>query len=46
MLAYGQVVDACNKYYKLEKTHHMNVSSVFVKAIKEVLKPEFLKQPT
>jgi len=29
----------------LEKTHHMNVSSAFVGTIREVFKPEFLRQP-
>jgi hypothetical protein len=31
---------------RLEKAHHMSVSSAFVKAIKEVFKPKFLKQLT
>ncbi len=30
----------------LKKAHHMNVSSVFLRAIREVFKLEFLKQPT
>jgi hypothetical protein len=46
MLAYGQVVDACNNIARLEKIPHVNVSSAFMKAIREVFKPEFLKQST
>jgi hypothetical protein len=36
MLAYGQVVDACNEYCRIREAHHMNVSSIFVSVVKEV----------
>jgi hypothetical protein len=46
MFAYGQVVDACDQYCKIGESITFKCLWHFVKVIKEVFEPKFLRKPT
>ncbi len=46
MFAYGQAIDACNEYCRIGENTTFKCLWHFVRVIKEVFEPKFLKKPT
>ncbi len=46
LLAYGQVVDACDEYCKIGESTTFECFWHFVRIIREVFEPKFLRKPT
>jgi hypothetical protein len=46
MFAYGQATHACDEYCKIGKNTSHECFKHFVRVIREVFEPKFLRQPT